>query len=276
LLSAAQRITLNGTINANGLKAGVGFGTSQGGAGGSVRLAGLLVEGAGTVTTSAGADSDNVVRSPSGPVEVQAFLQDLFAGTATTNPIRGNAPVQPIPANLPLISLDQVNAPALSFQQFGMLNKGSLTNPDVLLPPISTAQVVVTISASTQNILDGTILVFRAVGTDGSVSTATSSVSSAAAAANLNFNAGATYQIVVTSNTPFPSQVLNPAQGIELSRITPESRSAMLNENAAHALDRIAQPGDSALAEQWMKAFGMPVEMASNTNQASGGAGNGD
>ena len=78
------------------------------------------------------------------------------------------------------------------------------------------------------------------------------------------------------SNTQFPSLVLDPAQGIELSRITPDSRSAELNRKEILTPDEIAKPSDLVLAEQWMKAFGIPVEMASNTSQDPGGSGNGD
>ncbi len=79
---------------------------AQGGGGGSVRLAALLVEGIGNIDTSGGLDSDGVKRSPDGPIEIQAFLQDLFAGTTTGNPlIRGNPVVAPIPSNLPTIQM---------------------------------------------------------------------------------------------------------------------------------------------------------------------------
>lgn len=271
IISADQRITLNGSVNAAGL-AGSSSG-AQGGAGGSVRLASLLVEGSGTVNTNAGADSDSVVRSPAGPVEVQAFLEDDFAGTATTTPIRGSAPVQPVPSNLPLITIESLCDCSLS-------STGSLTTPDypTLNVTVSTAQVVVPVPVFTQNVPDGTILLFRAVGTDGSVSSNSAAVSSSLASANLTLNAGIIYQIVVTPNTPFPSLVLDPAPGFEVARSTSESQSAKLNRQSAPSPDAAVKPVDMVRAEQWMKAFAMPVEIASNSSatagEASGGSGN--
>ncbi|MBI4464414.1 MAG: hypothetical protein HY647_06890 [Acidobacteria bacterium] len=69
VIAATQRITVNGTLNASGLHAS---GSGQGGAGGSVRLAALLVEGTGAINTSGGQGTPN---GPNGPIEIQAFLR---------------------------------------------------------------------------------------------------------------------------------------------------------------------------------------------------------
>ena len=205
VIAAAQRINVDGTANASGLAAGPSATPAQGGAGGSVRLSAVLVEGVGSILTAGGADSDSVVRSPAGPFEVQAFLNDFFAGTASTVPIRGNAPVDPIPNNLPQISIDQINTSSPLFQRFGFPNTGSFTFPDVTMPAPTTAQVQADVSISTQQVPEGTFLTVEAVGTDGSSVSTNVSVSQARALAHLTLNSGSVYQIVAAPNAPFPS-----------------------------------------------------------------------
>ena len=240
--------------------------TAQGGGGGSVRLSGLLVEGIGTVNTSGGSDSDGVVRSPAGPVEVQAFLQDLFAGATTTTPIRGNLPVQAVPANLPVIAIAQVNAGPYTppFQQFGFGNTGSLTTPDVTFPQPSAATITVDVSISTQHVPDGTILAFQAVGMDGSAVSANASVSQAAAVAHLTLNAGTTYQIVVTPGNAFALSRRNPnavasTGTMDRAGAVPLMAGTAKNSPGTQNIKSLEREGE--IAEQWMKAFGMTTEM---------------
>ena len=279
VISAAQRVTLNGTINASGL-AGIGAGNvAQGGAGGSVRLEGLLVEGAGTVVTSGGADSDNQVRSPAGPVEIQAFLQDLFSGTMTTTPIRGNLPVQPIPNNLPTINIAQVNTTTPAFQQAGFSNTGSLAIPDVTLATPTAAQLGVDVAIAATSVPDGTFLAVRAVGTDGSASTASVAVSQAAALAHLTLNAGTTYQVVVTSSTPFASSRQKPQPAESAASRGPAGQILLTagSNKASATIKSIAQNRDGSIAEhsiadQWMKAFGVTAGYPRNAPmEARGG-----
>ncbi|MBI2815668.1 MAG: hypothetical protein HYX72_01890 [Acidobacteria bacterium] len=255
VIAAAQRITVNGRIavpGAPGFLAGVQpseqVSLGQGGAGGSVRLAALLVEGSGTIDSSAGNDSDGIKRSPDGPVELQAFLQDLFGGTTTITPIRGNGPVQPIPSNLPLINIDQVD------QQFGFTNTGSLTTPDVTLAVPSIGEVDVELSISTELVPEGTRLAVRAVGVDGSSFATNTIVSEGTAVAGLTLNAGTTYQITAVPTIEFSSlrnaemAIANGAAGqLELATFTPKYRAAT----------------------QWMKAFGLSPQQAANTTRSS-------
>ena len=93
-------------------------------------LAAVLVEGVGKIDTSAGMDSDGVVRSAAGPVEIQAFLQDLFTGTASSTPIRGNPVAAPEPENLPQIEIVEVSVGQQDFCSFECSNTGSLSQPD--------------------------------------------------------------------------------------------------------------------------------------------------
>ncbi len=255
VISAAQRITVNGTISAFGFDGGSFNGTTgvaQGGGGGSVRLAGLLVEGVGTIDTSAGHDSDGVARSPAGPVEVQAFLQDLFTGITSTVPVRGNLPVQAVPSNLPRIDLVRIQATAPVSDQSGFTNIGSLTTADVTLPVPSTSQVSVEVSIATQNVPEGKFLTVRAVGTDGNVSIDNVAVASASAVAHLTLNAGTTYQIVATPSTP-----------IELT-----GNTRLASNGAAHHDENGLQLAAARLAaENWMRAFGVSAEVASNTDE---------
>ena len=235
-----------------------------------MRLAGLLVEGAGEINTSGCADSDGVLRSPAGPIEVQAFLQDLFTGPTTTTPIRGNLPVQPIPANLPQITLTQVDAASPLFQQIGFTNTGSLVTPDVTFPVPPAAQVVVDLSMTTQLVPDGTSLTVRAVATDGTAATVVVPVSLSSAVAQLTLNAGTTYQIVVTPSTPFALSRRIP-NALELAgRRDPAStlglRSKIESKLESTAEEMLAAGASAAkirerqIAEQWLKAFGVSTE----------------
>jgi len=249
-------------IEADAAGAQTGSTLAQGGAGGSVRLTSLLVDGAGTINTSGGTDSDGVVRSPAGPAEIQAFVQDMFSGTFVQNgtnrpaPIRGNAPVVPVPGNLPTITINQINS------QFVASPTGSLTAPDVTLATPSTGTVAANVSISTQNVPVGTFLNVLAVGTDGSsIASSESSVGPCSecppgvgfAFATLNLNTGTTYQIVVTPSAAFQSARLNskPAAFAE----TP-LYSALGNEHSKETSDSISA------AERWMKAFGVRRELA--------------
>lgn len=265
VIAAAQRITVNGEILANGSDAEdapAGTSGTQGGAGGSVRLAALLVEGTGTINTSAGDDSDGVVRSPNGPLEIQAFLQDLFNGTTTTVPVRGNAPVQPIPTNLPVISIDVVNLSGVS------TNTGSLITPDAILPAPSTTQVDVEVTISTANVPDETALEIRAVGNDGSSRSTTALVAGGAATATLTLNAGTTYQIVVTPTTPIP--LLRSPNFTVLA--SARERTGRSNFSVPlHNLAREREISRRRLVEQWMKAFGITDDLEERvaTNAAS-------
>jgi hypothetical protein len=275
VISAAQRITLDGTINAFGFNGASSGGIAQGGGGGSVRLVSLLVEGSGVINTSGGADSDNVKRSPDGPIEIQAFLQDFFAGSTTTTPIRGNAPVDPVPSNLPEIVIDQISTASPPFQAFEFLNTGSLTSPDVTLAAPSSAQTDVGVSIFAPNVPDGTILVFRAVGTDGSASTASASVSLAAATAHLSLNPATTYQIVVTPTTPF---ALSSQRAIVPAIAGGQAEAVLVAEGGRMGSSGKfpKKPEDSqgkredTLARHWMKAFAVPRELAGNSGSSSG------
>ena len=257
VIAAAGRITVNGIINVSGSGA---TSPAQGGAGGSVRLAALLTEGIGNIATNGGNSS------PGGPIEIQAFLQDLFTGTTSTVPIRGNAPVQPIPSNLPVIDITQINTVA-SFP-----NTGSLTAPDVTLPTPPTLQIAVAVSLTTQHVPDGTILTVRAVGIDGSAVTAAATVSSSAASANLTLNAGTTYQIAVTPSTSLLLSRLNPHpfEPAALRELVAQSDFAVGVAKESSTRERIL-PGEHeiSLAEQWMKAFGVNPELAKDTVKES-------
>ncbi len=202
VIAAAQKVTLNGSVSAAGANINTTCGFGKGGGGGSVRVEGLVVDGTGTINTSGGTSSCSS-NGPDGPIEIQAFLQDLFTGTTSTVPVRGNAPVAPVPANLPKINIDQVSLAAPVFHRTGFPNTGSLTQPDVVLPAPSTLQVPADVNISTQQVPDGTFLKVEAVGTDGSLVSTKAAVSQAAAVAHLTLNAGATYQIVATPSSPF-------------------------------------------------------------------------
>ena len=273
VISAAQRVTVNGTIAAGGLSAPAGASLAQGGGGGSVRLAGLLVEGVGTINTNGGADANSAINSPAGPIEVQAFLQDLFTGTTTTTPIRGNLPVQPIPANLPTITITQLSTTNPVFNANGFPNTGSLTTPDVTLLAPSTPQVNVSFWVPTTSVPDGTILNVRAVGTDGSVFTATPTVSNNDALTSVTLNAGVTYQIVATPGTTFSLARPNPRTA-ESAKAREHAGDSLLaagsareypNRDGAKTSAHESSVVEQSLVEEWMKAFGLNPELAVNT-----------
>jgi hypothetical protein len=250
-----------------------------------VRLAGLLVEGVGTINTSGGADANSAVNSPAGPIEVQAFLQDLFTGTTTTTPIRGNLPVQPIPANIPTITITNVSSTNPVFNQNSFPNTGSLTIPDVTLPVPSTTQVTVNIWIPSTLVPDGTIMAVRAVGTDGSVFTTNATISGGDAFPNLTLNAGATYQIVVTPGTTFSLARPNlhavesadareqPEAFTQAVVIAPKSSSPYsVKPSASESSAAEHLVADRLVAEQWMKAFGVNPELSGNGSaDGSGG-----
>jgi len=271
VISAARRLTMNGTIFANGLDAETGSSVGQGGAGGSVRLAGVLVEGVGIITTAGGADFDGASRSPSGPVEIQAFVNDLFTGASPT-PIRGRPVVAPLPDNLPTIEVSGIEILSSEFFDSGFTNTGSLTEPDVELPAVL-SPVLATVEAFTTGVPLGTLLTFRAVGDDGSVATNSSSVDACDclegegfAFADLLFKPGVTYQVVVTPSTAAPDN------SFPLARLGGNSFPAGM-ETVIYARDvptvlRKTQnifvpPSEEQAtpsAEQWARAFGSRPE----------------
>jgi hypothetical protein len=202
----------------------------------------VLVEGNGAIQTSGGSGS------PSGPIEIQAFVQDLFAGTAA-GAVRGNPVAAPLPSNLPTIQIVEVSiVGAGDFCGFDCSNTGSLVSPDVTLPE-SSAPVLVAVRATTGGAPVGAILNFRAVGTDGSVSEASAVVPAGCGtdcfppppAVDLLLNAGATYQIVVTPSAPFGLQ--RAPQAAPMRGTVPVTG---LREGSA----------DAELAARWARALG--------------------
>ncbi|MBI4442721.1 MAG: hypothetical protein HY649_05030 [Acidobacteria bacterium] len=260
VIVASQRITLNGTIFANGLDAEQGAsGTQQGGGGGSVRLGAVLIEGSGTINTAGGTGPGG--NGPAGPIAIQAFLQDLFTGSTSTDPIRSNAVVAPVPDNLPEIVIDAVGVVALEFSDFGFPNTGSLSGPDVTLPATGSS-VDVDVEVFTTGIPLGTSLRYRAVGTDGSVVTALGSVGSCEcspgegiATGDMTLNPGVTYQIVVYPETPFalargdrgPVPLAEPV----LYATSREDRETEIQQAAMISEEEISSP-----LEKWARAFG--------------------
>ena len=284
VIAAAQRITVNGLISANGSNPLASATAAQGGAGGSVRLAAVLVEGDGIIDTSGGADSDGVVRSPAGPIEIQAFLQDLFNGTTSTTPTRGNPVAAPVPDNLPTIQVVGVNVATSDFCGFECSNTGSLSAPDVILPEAS-SPVAVTVEVFTQDVPLGTSLTFRAVGTDGSAVTAVASVQACDclegegfATESWTLNPGATYQIVVYPSTAFAlanldtHPVLMRAKpvyaGLQIGPNKQESevRNQKLEVRSQTkvaekpAAEKPAGTRDLSPLEKWARAFGVDPE----------------
>ncbi|MBI1955915.1 MAG: hypothetical protein HYS38_05930 [Acidobacteria bacterium] len=275
VVAAAQRITVNGTVSAPGFSALLGGIAAQGGGGGSVRLTAVLIEGTGSILTAGGTGSGGV-SSPNGPSEIQAFLQDLFTGTASTTPIRSNPVVAPIPDNLPTIDITGVGvsdaAGSIEYCNSACPNTGSLSTPDVSLPPASTP-VTVTVKASTAGVPNGTSLTFRAVGTNGTASTATVAVGGpecpvpgpTIACATLTLNPGATYQIVVYPSTAFALANLN-------SRPVPMSteefyaglRQDVADETKVAAANPVAEkPSETRVLsplEKWARVFGVDPE----------------
>lgn len=281
LVAASQKITVNGTMQAQGTN---GVSGGQGGGGGSVRLAAVLVEGIGTINTAGGTGG------PAGPIEIQTFVQDLFAGTTTTTPIRGNPVATPLPSNLPEIDVVEVSVGGQPFCFFECSNTGSLETPDVELPPASTVQTV-EVEAETTRVPLGTNLVFRAVGMDGSVSEATASVVASTpcsgiegACVNLNLNPGTAYQIVVTPTTAFamarveerfPFHVAGegsvqvaslggrsqggaaPAQPVPI----PPRRDEGSEVRGAVRERASAAGGSDQLAKKWARAFGVELSV---------------
>ena len=260
VISASQRITVNGTIFANGLDAEQGASaTQQGGGGGSVRLGAVLIEGTGSINTAGGTGPGG--NGAAGPIAVQAFLQDLFTGSTTATPSRSNAVVAPIPDNLPVIEISSVGAVALEFSDSGFPNSGSLSEPDVTLPTPG-SPVDVNVGVFTVGIPLGTSLRYRAVGTDGSVVTTLGSVVSCdclpgegIASGDLTLNPGVTYQIVVYPETPFalarggiaPQPLGEPV----LYATSREDR-----ETEGKQSEMIPEQEISSPLEKWARAFG--------------------
>jgi len=212
-----------------------------------------------------GPDSDGVVRSPAGPIEIQAFLQDLFTGTASTTPSRGNPVVAPLPDNLPTIQVTGVSVATSDFCGFECSNTGSLETPDMTLPP-SASPVDVTVEVFTRGVPLGTSLTFRAVGTDGSVATAVGSVQACDclegegfAADGLTLNPGTTYQIVVYPGTAFTLANLNTSPVPMSIKLV----YAGLQHDVADETKVAEKPsGTRELSplEKWARAFGVDPE----------------
>lgn len=263
---------MNGLISADGSSPLASATAAQGGAGGSVRLAAVLVEGDGIIDTSGGADADGVVRSAAGPIEIQAFLQDLFTGTATTTPIRGNPVAAPLPDNLPTIDITGVSISVIEYCNSACPNTGSLSTPDVSFPPAS-SPVIVTVKASTTGVPNGTSLTFRAVGTNGAASTATVAVGGpecpvpgpTIACTNLTLNPGATYQIVVYPSTAFTLANLN-IRPVPMStkEFYAGLRQDVADETKVAAANPVAEkPSETRVLsplEKWARVFGVDPE----------------
>jgi hypothetical protein len=267
VIAAAQRIAANGDILANGNAAPQVSTTIQGGAGGSVRLAAVLVEGAGAINTSGGKDSDGVVRSPAGPIEIQAFVKDLFTGTGSTAIIRDKPVAAPVPSNLPALDIVGVVVSAADFCGLNCANTGSLTAPDVTLPPAA-SPASVTINVDTQDVPVGTILDYRAVGADGSVSTASASVQAcdcsvgkAFSSAALTLNPGVNYQIVVAPSSSFLLAAVNPISSPLTDKPFAEQAQQKLPNVPGAVPDGHSEAAGVSSVERWAKAFGARPEV---------------
>ena len=160
-----------------------------------------------------------------------------------------------MPDNLPEISIDQIGF------VFDRPNTGSLTTPDFTLPAAASA-VTVPVMSFTEGVLPlGTALTFRAVGTNGSVASATQFVGTCPSApgqgltcADLTLNPGVIYQIVVYPETPFAmaridsgpmplaEQVLYASSGKD--RVESEVKQTVPEEEISSPL------------EKWARAFG--------------------
>ena len=235
-----------------------------------MRLAAVLVEGTGTINTSGGLDADQttgaVPRSPAGPIEVQAFVQDLFSSgcttptKCTTTPISGKPVVKPLPDNLPRIEIVGVRVATSEGCGFECSNTGSLTTPDVsiTLSPLPTTVQNVVVEARTTGVPLGTVLRFRAVGADGSVSEKSGSVVAVNSCSGIpgvcetlsNLNPGVPYQIVVTPDTAF---------ALARSGDGPLPLGEMIFR-AGGAPGIVSEPrpqGNGPSLEQWARAFGV-------------------
>jgi hypothetical protein len=261
VLVAAQRVRIDGTIYAVGTNAVPGNPGAAGGGGGSVRIAGTLVEGTGVIDTSGGAGS---VNGANGPIEIQAFVQDVFTGTATGS-VRGNPVAAPLPSNLPSIQIVEVSVSGVGdFCGFECSNTGSLLAPDVTLPDAS-SPVLVTVRATTGGAPEGSSLVFRAVGTDGSVAEATAVVPAGCGidcfppppAVDLLLNPGATYQIVVTPSAAFPlarePQAVPMRGPVQLTGLREGSEGADLAARWARALGADPRTLEAQVARMTVK-----------------------
>ena len=288
VVSAAQKITVNGTVLAVGSNAAPNNAGAQSGAGGSVRLAAVLVEGIGTIDTAGGSGG------AAGPIEIQGFVQNLFSGTltgsataCTTN--KDCAVVAPLPSNLPEIEIVGVEVGQSDFCGFECSNTGSLLTPDVTLDAAATVEsVTVTARVEFRSCLAAApalTLAFRAVGTDGSAQDKSASavagtscttaaqtpgVQDVRASAVVDLVPGVSYQIVVTPAQAFALPQREARVGLPVAGVGSQPglaqeaaravRAATVRERSAEgtARERAIEVSDSeALLEQWSRLFGV-------------------
>ena len=279
VVAAAQKITVNGTIQAVGTNAAPNNAGAQGGAGGSVRLAAVLVEGIGTINTSGGSGG------AAGPIEIQGFVQNLFSGTlqgsataCTTN--KDCAVVTPVPSNLPVIEIVGVEVGTNDFCSSECSNTGSLGTPDVTLNAAATVQsVTVTARLNFRTCLAAApalTLAFRAVGTDGSAQDTsanvvagtgctrapqTPGVQDVTASAVVDLTPGVSYQIVVTPAQVFALPQREAGVGLQVAGVGSQpglAQETAREVRAATVRERAAEmPNSNALLEQWSRLFGV-------------------
>jgi hypothetical protein len=235
-----------------------------------VRIAGTLVEGNGVISTSGGSGAAN---GANGPIEIQAFVQDAFTGTAP-GAVRGNPVAAPLPTNLPTIRVTGVQVSSLQF--FGGVPNptGSLVAPDVVVdPPVATPLDLI-VNVFTNGVPNGDSLAFgsalqetlrfRAVGTDGSVVETDALVvecdcttgEGEATGTLAGLNPGATYQIVVTPRDG-PFALARGPEAAPLGGVLP-IRAATHSAGSGQAVSEqpLGSEDSAELAARWARALG--------------------
>ncbi len=191
VIASSTKITVTGSINANGGAAG--FQSLAGnGSGGAIRLVAPQVTGTGFLSADGG-QQISTVKAGAGRIRIEAFTPG-FVGTSIPSASLSTAPGPVTPASTPAL----VNAPRLTFASIGGIASpttptGSYAAADVSLPAGTTNPVGLVLTAN--NIPVGTVFTVKVIPQLNAISTVSTSASSgtfdtATATANVTFPTG--------------------------------------------------------------------------------------
>lgn len=171
LIASSTRITVNGTLRANGGQAGTNFSVNctqagAAGSGGAVRLVAPTISGSGALQAIRGVLGTNCgqVQASDGRIRVEAFNTGGFTGLASPTASVANAPGAVSPAGNPALA----NVPTLQIASIGGLEvpaipSASYSVPDLALAPGTANPVPVVVNATNTPVGSPTVITVRVI-----------------------------------------------------------------------------------------------------------------
>lgn len=215
VIASSTKITVTGSITANGGKGGNG--TSNGGGGGSggaIRLISDIIDGNGTITATGGTGYNKGGTGGAGRIRLEATTNNRTA--VTTPDYTFGPPGNVFAANVPSLTIDSIAGYAAPASP-----TGNYSQPDISLP--STTPNPVTVNITAHNIPVSTAVVkvwsipqFGAATSYPATLTGTDQTSTAAVG---NVSLSTTYPNVVTAEATFTIQQAMNYNGEEIDKV---------------------------------------------------------